>query len=137
MDRVGAHRLSRKLKSRRFQQCAEFLPLRNRGLGLLAVAMLPIPLAGRPPLPLAPPCNRHGPFFVAVTGKASRFNRISVRSSRKTGKASGSETVTYFGGRTAIASISNNAPGRASCGTPIVVLAGGAAVFTYLSRTSR
>jgi hypothetical protein len=92
MDRVGAHRLSRKLKSRRFQQCAEFLPLRNRGLGLLAVAMLPIPLAGRPPLPLAPPCNRHGLFFVAVTGKASRFNRISVRSSRKTGKASGKRT---------------------------------------------
>jgi putative ABC transport system substrate-binding protein len=45
--------------------------------------------------------------------------------------------ITYFGGNTAIASISNNAPGRASCGTPIVVLAGGAAVFTYLSRTSR
>jgi hypothetical protein len=30
-----------------FQQCAEFLPLRNRGLGALAVAVLPIPLARR------------------------------------------------------------------------------------------
>jgi hypothetical protein len=31
-----------------FQQCAEFLPLRNGGLGPLAVTVLPIPLAGRP-----------------------------------------------------------------------------------------
>src|ERR1700738_4901406 len=30
-----------------FQQCAEFLPLRNRGLGTLAVTVLPIPLARR------------------------------------------------------------------------------------------
>jgi hypothetical protein len=30
-----------------FQQCAEFLLLRNRGLGPLAVAVLPIPLARR------------------------------------------------------------------------------------------
>ena len=43
----------------------------------------------------------------------------------------------HLGGNTAMASTSNNAPGRASCGTPIVVLAGGAALFTYLSRTSR
>jgi hypothetical protein len=47
------------------------------------------------------------------------------------------EARSYFGGNTAIASTSNNAPGRASCGTPIAVLAGGAALFTYLSRTSR
>jgi hypothetical protein len=33
-----------------FQQCAEFLPLRNRGLGPLAVTILPIALApGGPP----------------------------------------------------------------------------------------
>jgi len=30
-----------------FQQCAEFLPLRNRGLRLLSVTVLPIPLARR------------------------------------------------------------------------------------------
>jgi NAD(P)-dependent dehydrogenase (short-subunit alcohol dehydrogenase family) len=36
-----------------------------------------------------------------------------------------------------IASISNNAPGRASAGTPIAVLAGGAAMLRYWSRTSR
>jgi len=30
-----------------FQQCAEFLPLRNRGLGPLAVTVLPIPLTTR------------------------------------------------------------------------------------------
>jgi hypothetical protein len=40
-----------------FQQCAEFPLLRNRGLGPLAVAVLPIALAGGPPLPFAPPCN--------------------------------------------------------------------------------
>jgi hypothetical protein len=28
-----------------FQQCAEFLPLRNRGFGTLAVTVLPIPFA--------------------------------------------------------------------------------------------
>ena len=48
------------------------------------------------------------------------------------------ETVrSHFGGNIAIASTSNKAPGRASWGTPIVVLAGGEALFTYLSRTSR
>src|SRR6516162_5088164 len=31
-----------------FEQCAEFLPLRNRGLGPLAVTILPIALARRP-----------------------------------------------------------------------------------------
>src|SRR5436305_1294840 len=36
-----------------------------------------------------------------------------------------------------LASISNSAPGRASAGTPIAVLAGGAAMLRYLSRTSR
>jgi hypothetical protein len=30
-----------------FQQCAEFLPLRNRGLGALAATVLPIALASR------------------------------------------------------------------------------------------
>jgi len=33
----------------------------------------------------------------------------------------------HLGGNIAIASTSNNAPGRASCGTPIVVLTGGVA----------
>ena len=46
-------------------------------------------------------------------------------------------TWPHFGGNIATASTSNNARGRASSGTPIVVLAGGAAVLTYLSRTSR
>src|SRR5215831_3189162 len=41
-----------------FQQCAEFLPLRNRGFGLLAVTVLPILLPGGPPLSFSPPCNR-------------------------------------------------------------------------------
>jgi hypothetical protein len=30
-----------------FQQCAEFLPLRNRGFGSLAVTVWPIPFARR------------------------------------------------------------------------------------------
>ena len=40
-------------------------------------------------------------------------------------------------GNTAIASTSRSAPSRASLGTSRVVLAGGAATFTNLSRTSR
>ena len=41
------------------QQCAEFPLLRNRGLGPLAVTVLPIALARRGvPLPLAPPSRR-------------------------------------------------------------------------------
>ena len=63
-------------------------------------------------------------------------NRSPKRGDFKAEKLS-RERLVHFGGSTAIASTSNNAPGRASCGTPIVVLAGGAAVFTYLSRTSR
>src|SRR5262249_55575976 len=46
-----------------FQQRTEFLPLRNRGLGPLAVTVLRSPEGA--PLPLAPPCNRQRPFFVA------------------------------------------------------------------------
>jgi hypothetical protein len=63
-------------------------------------------------------------------------NRSPKRGDFQAEKLSG-ERLVHFGGSTAIASTSNNAPGRASCGTPIVVLAGGAVVFTYLSRTSR
>ena len=37
-----------------FQQCAEFLPLSNRGLGALAVAILPIPFVGRAAATLEP-----------------------------------------------------------------------------------
>jgi hypothetical protein len=57
-----------------FQQCAEFLLLRNRGLGPLAVTVLPIPLARRAPLPLAPPCNRQRLFSSLVIGRVSRFS---------------------------------------------------------------
>ena len=45
-----------------FQQRAEFRPLRNRSLGPLAVTVLAIAFAGRPPLPVAPPCNRQRPL---------------------------------------------------------------------------
>jgi hypothetical protein len=33
--------------AKHFQQCAEFLPLRNRGFGTLAVTILPVPFARR------------------------------------------------------------------------------------------
>src|SRR5262249_60274849 len=39
--------VSSQASAEHFQQCAEFLPLRNRGLGPLAVTVLPIPLARR------------------------------------------------------------------------------------------
>jgi hypothetical protein len=40
-------RISRQTSAEHFEQCAEFLPFRNRGLGLLAMTVLPIPLTGR------------------------------------------------------------------------------------------
>src|SRR5262249_45224758 len=43
----------------------------------------------------------------------------------------------FAGGSTAIPSISNRAPGRASCEIATVVLAGGAAMSSCWSRTSR
>jgi hypothetical protein len=39
---------SGQLSAQHFQQRAEFLPLGNRGLSPLAVAVLPIPFARRP-----------------------------------------------------------------------------------------
>ena len=38
---------SRQASPEHFQQCAKFLPLCNRGVGPLAVTILPIPLARR------------------------------------------------------------------------------------------
>ena len=38
---------SRQASPEHFQQCAKFLPLRNRGVGPLAVTILPIALASR------------------------------------------------------------------------------------------
>ena len=56
-----------------FQQCAEFLPLRNRGLGPLAVPVLPIALARRAAATL---CARRvidsGPCLLLATGRLSR-----------------------------------------------------------------
>jgi hypothetical protein len=48
-----------------FQQCAEFLPLRNGGLGPLAVPVLPIPLARRPAATACAAVHSTAPFFVA------------------------------------------------------------------------
>jgi len=70
----------------------------------------------------------------------SRFSTVRCangNTSRKRSWQSVRGTWPHFGGKIATASTSNNAPGRASSGTPIVVLAGGVAVLTYLSRTSR
>ena len=55
----------RQANAEHFQQCVEFPLLRNRGLGPVAVTVCPFRLPGGPPLPLAPPCNRQRPFFVA------------------------------------------------------------------------
>jgi hypothetical protein len=56
-----------------FHQCAEFLLLRNRGLGPLAVLVLSFCSPGGPPLPLAPPCNRQRPFLRALDRCAVLF----------------------------------------------------------------
>jgi hypothetical protein len=47
-----------------FQQCAEVPPLRNRGLGPLAVPELPIPLPGRP-------ARTHPKGGKAIAGRAA------------------------------------------------------------------
>jgi DNA polymerase-4 len=89
------------------------------------LAKMPPPLGGRS-AGFSPLSTRS--FY----GFFCRYVRRALRAGRK------EETEwSHFGGNIAIASASNKAPGRASWGTPIVVLAGGEALFTYLSRTSR
>src|SRR5215475_2372022 len=58
-------RCSYQTSTKHFEQCTEFLLLRNRDLRPLAMTVLPIAPPRGPPLPLAPPCNRQRPFFVA------------------------------------------------------------------------
>ena len=65
MLRRAAQNCSRQASPEHFQQCAELLPLRNRGLGSLTVTVLPIPLARRA---AATAC-------AAVQSTAPRFRR--------------------------------------------------------------
>jgi hypothetical protein len=67
---------SRQASGEHFQQCTEFPLLRNRDLGPLVVTVLPIPLPGEPPLPLALLCNR-SPFFVAGEAGTSWARNVS------------------------------------------------------------
>ena len=71
-------------------------------------------------------------------GRRQGAQRGGLSAARPTARPARGMTpaATYFASIT-IASASNSASGRASAGTPIVVLAGGCAVLTYLSRTSR
>ena len=46
-----------------FQQRAEFLPLHNRGLGPLAVTVLPVPLAGRAAATVCAAVQSTAPLF--------------------------------------------------------------------------
>src|SRR5262249_39569852 len=63
----------------RFHSCSVrparsiFSNARNRGLGPLAVTVLPTPFARRATLPLAPPCNRQCPFSSLATGQGDAF----------------------------------------------------------------
>src|SRR5260221_14613202 len=54
-----------------FEQCAEFLPLRNRGLGPLAVTVLPIPLARRA---TATDCAAVQSMFNPANRKSKRYS---------------------------------------------------------------
>jgi hypothetical protein len=55
------------------QQCAEFLPLRNRRFRPLAMTVLPIPLARRvAATPCAAGAIDSDPFLSLATGRASR-----------------------------------------------------------------
>ena len=61
--------------AKRFQQCAEFLPLRNRALSPLAVTVLPIPPARRGArYRLRRRAIDNAPF-VAVTGRVVESQR--------------------------------------------------------------
>jgi len=46
-NHASSRRISCQASAEHSQQCAEFLPFRNRGLGALAVPVLTIPLARR------------------------------------------------------------------------------------------
>jgi hypothetical protein len=59
-----------------FQQCAEFLPLRNRGLGTLAVTVLPIPLARRAAATACAAVQSTTPFLSLVTRTGTVFQLV-------------------------------------------------------------
>src|SRR5262249_18334840 len=67
--------------AKHFQQCVEFLPPCNRGLGPLAPSRLP----GGPPLPLPPPCSGssvakllEGLRLLSGISRLTEFGRIPV-----------------------------------------------------------
>jgi len=66
-------RRSRQASAEHFQQCAEFPPLRNRGLGPLAVTVLPIRLPGGRRYRLRRRVIDSGLFSSLVTGRVSVF----------------------------------------------------------------
>src|SRR5215471_17465287 len=65
-----------------------------------------------------------------------RLRRLVFSLVRRAGDLAFAALAT-FAGSTAIASISNSAPGRANCEIATVVLAGGADMLKFWSRTSR
>src|SRR5262249_49775628 len=71
---------SRQASAKHFQQCAEFLPLRNPRLGALAVTVLPIPFARRPAATVCAAVQSTAPLLgrlrSAGLGQAHRGARI-------------------------------------------------------------
>src|SRR5215469_1950274 len=65
MWRKAAQMCSCQTSAEHFQQCAEFVPLRNRGLGPLAVTILPIPFARRAAATACTAVQPTAPLFVA------------------------------------------------------------------------
>jgi hypothetical protein len=79
---------SHQTSAEQFQQSAEFLPLRNRGLGSLAVTVLPLPLARRAAAtacaavqPTAPLFCRWQPAGLPTTGPRSALTGFLARRS--------------------------------------------------------
>ena len=74
LHKTGSHQPS----AEHFQQCAEFLPLRNRGLGPLAVPVLPIAVARRAAATACAAVQSTASLSSLVTGRACRSGSIRV-----------------------------------------------------------
>ena len=68
--------LLRSTSAEQFQQCAEFLPFRNRALGPLAVTVLPIPLATRAATTACAAVQSTTPFLSLVTRTGTVFQLV-------------------------------------------------------------
>jgi hypothetical protein len=94
--RIAAHACARtpfydscQASAEHFEQCAEFLPLRNRGLGSLAVTVLPIPLARRAAATACAAVQSTAPLLVARLSPRAAVPMVLFGGNRRVGLTSG------------------------------------------------